>query len=130
MLAKTFKTANELNVTQEMYDALRKVLENLESGKLKHTSDWRPTEKYGFNMNVIFVEGHCGTAGCILGWASHYTGKDHCLLEFENKGLHGLFYPDCILDYVNMSTQDAAYALRKFLETGVISWSHYQTYVK
>ena len=58
MLARSFKSAAELRLTEIEHDSLIKVLHMLERGEI---------EQKLFNMSSI--GGRCGTPSCMLGWA-------------------------------------------------------------
>lgn len=67
------KTAEELYITQEEYDALLWVREKLASGKIEHSSHVRAHDggvHNMFNMSVASAPYSCGTVACIGGWMS------------------------------------------------------------
>lgn len=126
MLAKTFKSHIELGLTSEVYDALHKVLSFMEQGILVHNEKATTTDDFGFNMSVHFLEQSCGTVGCIVGWAGHFMGKDWRTIVVGNDHIYELFYPNEYRDIklLDISVDEAALALRAYLETGNIDWSH------
>lgn len=69
MLAQSYKTAEELGLTEKGRDALIRVLGMMDRGELKDTprNCFAPN---GFNMSVSWYENECGTIGCIggVGW--------------------------------------------------------------
>lgn len=128
MLAQSFKSAADLNITEPQLSALQKTLVLLETGKLKHI----PSEKLNFdpcrrrdrqfdglfNMDHSFFCGDCGTVACIRGTATLISG-----IEFPAShaplGLRNLFYSWGAGD---PDTSQAATALRSYLTTGDARW--------
>lgn len=134
MLAQNFKSAADLEITEPQKEALMKTLVLLETGKLEHVKNY---ERRGlgsneftshFNMMSWGTKTECGTVHCIGGTAEAITG-DRTL--FDNwsvdapHGLRWLFAPD--QDYIgrrwhNITTAQAATALRSYLTTGDARW--------
>lgn len=133
----TMKTAEELGIAQDVYEALIGVADELEAGKLRHVSLEASNEGHKeppigpdlFNMGQWGYE--CGTAHCIGGWVQRRVdraGFDH---NCEGSpALHDLFYPEswCGLpdpvQYNDITAAQAVEAIRKYLDTGVADWSH------
>lgn len=128
MLAQAFKTHQELGLEEPLYNALKKVLTRLETDDLVHLKDYfdfdtaTPGIPNGFNMNVGFQQWMCGSVGCIGGWAAF---EMHAPLEdvMGNQVLYDLFYPPFKLNYEEITTEQAAGMLRKYLTTNKIDWS-------
>lgn len=129
MLARSFKTATDLGISEVERDALIKVLGMLERGELVHgarSMKDHPTRLRVFNMG----DWHCGSAGCLGGWTEYVGGLEQLSLHersYNSEGLHQLFYPDgagfCTpLEMSNISTQQAAHALSNYLTTGEPRW--------
>jgi len=135
MLAQNFKTPAELNLDEKLYDALKKVLVRLETNDLVYVTDNRLREgteldlskPNGFNMNVVLIQKECGTVGCLAGWAAIEMGvKPSRVIGMAESGILGdLFYPDILPGkYHKITTEQAAIALRNYLTTGEVDWSH------
>ncbi len=79
-------------------------------------------------MNIMWVQEKCGTIGCIAGWAAIEMGVKPYIVtgiaEDENKELEALFYPPSMKKYGKINTEQAATALRNYLTTGEVDWSH------
>lgn len=134
MLAQNFKTADELEISEEQHDALRKVLVLLETGKLRYVPyeqlDFSPGEHVfsgHFNMTTFGDNHACGTAACIAGTAQLISGVKFVGMD-RPEGLSDLFYaesldhsgPDDPLDKITVD--QAARALRSYLTTGDARW--------
>lgn len=141
MLTPSFKTATELGIQQNLYDALRKVLDLLETDKIPGLpdnasdysgsyKDWDANDYSGlffFDMMFEHQPYDCGAAGCLLGWARHVSGETLITYreiqgKVDNYPLYCLFYPQG----ESLSCRDpktAALVLRTFLETGKVIWS-------
>lgn len=130
MLAQNFKTAEELGLTEEQVDALKKVLVLLETEKLKESSPYPNFTPYHdklpeftghFNIGHWMAKTRCGTVACIGGTAELLAGKrvfggingDHPPM------LHYLFYPPGL----RATTEQAARALRNYLTNGDAQWN-------
>ena len=144
-----FKTAEELDITKQNYDALVLVLNLLEEGAIKHvnTDDLSSEEEYDavkefgwqgviFNMNhwndPVFNDGKmsfdedavkCGAVCCIAG-SAEFFGKTSFKWVTEDHPIYKLFYPEDVLYYEHITDKQAAVALRGYLETGIVSWDH------
>lgn len=119
MLANSFKSAEELKITECEQRALVKVLGMLERGELVESGK-APTVPNGFNMGVLRTEAKCGTVGCILGWAIMVDNQ-----AFPRGCTHvtiPLFTPH---NYWTKSytVAQAAHALRTYLVTGTPDWA-------
>jgi len=84
-----------------------------------------------FNM----VAWHCGSVGCIGGWAMHmFHGENDAmddgtdavaqLLDITNEQANSLCYPDLPagMRYDDVTPARAASVLRRFAETGEVEW--------
>jgi hypothetical protein len=131
MLARSFKTAAELQITDSEYEAALVVLRMLERGELHHLFEdeqshfnaWdRATIPNGFNMACSGVRTSCGTVACIGGWmAMHmklhmrrYVGYTH------SPSLRSLFWGNT---HSHTTTEQAAMAMRNFLTVGKPEWA-------
>lgn len=129
MLAQSFKTADELDISQPQLEALQKTLVLLETGKLTYVQPSDTSLSY-LGPNPVFT-GHfnmefwantiaeCGTVACIGGTAE-MIGQ----VSFDGYGpaLDRLFYPHGC-NYSNITIDQAARALRNYLTTGEASWA-------
>lgn len=140
MLAQSFKSADELGITEPQRDALRKTLVLLETGKLRHVPIYDddgdlidqmgrfvPLKarkfSYDFNMADWSHPHSCGTVCCIGGTAEFVGGLEP--LSFDRgapAALQNLFYPENIRLSVITPAQ-AATALRSYLTTGNANWA-------
>src|SRR6266852_3679628 len=133
MLAQNFKTAEELGIEEDLYNALKKVLVRLETNDLV----WVEEDDFnklpnGFNMNALLIQmGKCGTVGCIAGWAAMEMryNPNEILDKLEyGEALYQLFYPIIIgencIDYNSITTEQAAQTLRTYLTTSKVDWLH------
>lgn len=81
-----------------------------------------------FNMSTF----HCGTAGCIAGWAAHLYGNGRGVLTAEKfLGISSddgdeLFIPAGLV-LEDITPAQAATTLRKLVATGKVDWSHVET---
>lgn len=134
----TFKTAAQLKITPEEHRALQLALDYMESGKVEHIAKprrwyWRDERRHGtpeprlryFNMAFWNVECHdCGTVACIGGIAETLGGVSFSVAGLPS-ALDDLFYPRVVeKNTEEISLDEAAVALRGYLETGRTSWSH------
>jgi hypothetical protein len=132
MLAQNFKTAADLGITEPQRAALGKVLVLLETGKLRNCPMGGPSESAGmysgqFNMNQWSAENECGTIACIGGTAElvgTLAVREMSHAAYGSKRLHELFYPYCVdtLKWTDITTTQAATALRSYLSTGDARW--------
>lgn len=148
MLAQSFKSAQDLNLRDDQYTALIKVLHLLETEKLEHIvrSDRHkiPIGQHKFNMSLwelleaqethefvlipSYEKRECGTIGCIAGTANVLAGTDvfrhycHDSAPYRETALGRLFFPD-IYDFDTITPEHAATALRSYLTTGDVDWS-------
>lgn len=130
MLAQSFKSYEDLKITEPQHLALQKTLALFETGQVEffQTDDgtWSPGQKGArkfsgfFNMGQWKSQYHeCGTVACIGGTAEmigrvrfgHTTG-----------GLHDLFFPHVVKDWDQISVEKAASALRNYLTYGEPRW--------
>lgn len=134
MLAQNFKTANELGLQKEHYDALVKTLVMLETDKLKHSDDSDPSAEIVFNMNNWNMRNQelsdgCQTVACIGGSAELIGGLARGTLRHvaeDRPALTALFFPD-LPSWWSITTEQAAAALRSYLTTGWPQWGRQPT---
>lgn len=129
MLAKTYLTAKELNISEGHRDALFKVLDILEGDSIHYTVDVLPVDKlkdlptgyeHYFNM-AFWKEPHdCGTVACIGGMAEIVSGLDFKFTHDHN--IMYLFYPNVGYKYNKITPKEGAQALKNYLETGFPRW--------
>lgn len=150
MLARTFKTSNELGISDVGHSALIQVLGLLESGEIKDSPDafillkdelyelytglladdgFRPDY---FDMKTVLGDTNCGTIACLLGWAKCVAHDEdlfdeHGPNDFTGNGgeLDKLFAIDnsaVMSGAWRANTKQAARALRGYLETGKVDW--------
>jgi len=133
MLAQSFKTADELEITEAQKAALMKVLVLLETEKLVHVAAGliyaksEPKFAGQFNMNQWRGENHCGTICCIGGTAELVGNLErhefHDAACEKNVELRHLFYPtSAAIDWESITPAQAAIALRSYLTTGDSHW--------
>lgn len=138
MLAQNFKTAAELQLTEDQSSALIGILHMLERGELKHIKydlnlfyAQDPTLKLpdlAFNMGDWCETNECGTVGCIGGWAEKLYGAEFPHQEgYARLPVFKLFYPNwekagLNYNYYDITNDQAARALRNFLSTGEPRW--------
>lgn len=130
MLAQAFKTAEELQLTDNEHRALITVLGMMERGEIKdyvevpglgrercYSYDMQPTL---FMMSHVVIHTECGTAGCIKGHAIHVGNLDHNSAfggrgnsKLRNSALLHLFFTG-----MNNNVEQSAIRLREYLTTG------------
>lgn len=141
MLAQNFKTAADLSLTEREHSALIGVLGMLERDEVRHVpvkrtfkSRLAPREKtYLFNMEHFYTKSDCGTAACIAGAADLFFGSAFIVHAGFGAGLRfalsrqarELFAPRAISedDWSQITTAQAAAALRSYLTTGEANWA-------
>ncbi len=127
MLMQNFKSADELGITEPQFDALRKTLVLLETGKLVHEFKYSHLSGEGgytghFNMGVWRGEAECGTVCCIGGTAELLGGVGlGGNTRLVNPPLHALFMPS-VKNWRDITPAQAATALRSYLTTGSANW--------
>jgi hypothetical protein len=119
MLAQTFKTAEELRISERLYKALVEVYWLLVDERI-------PAKLFDMRMigSPQIVNKHCcGSAGCLLGWAmavdTSLTG------QYEHDAIGRLFYPEDGLTTMPPYTANraqAARALYNYLTSGKADW--------
>lgn len=146
MLARTFKTAAELRLNDIQYEGLHKVLDLLEGDELIHYADAKditaPTKLFHMSCWWETKVHHCGTVGCIGGWASALmqpqgklnTPSHNIYLntEYDWKNgsrwigkTHDLFHPprdEKTGSWEHITPNMARVTLRHYLETGDVNW--------
>ena len=134
MLARSFLTADQLDIPQDWHDALVLVLRAMERGEFKHLpevnvvdarwydEDLDPRLFLGrFNMNFWQENADCGTV-CCIGGAAEILGKVHFTLEERLPELNNLFYPGNNYDYNAITVEQAQRALQNYLIVGDSRW--------
>lgn len=130
MLAQNFKTADELRITEPQHNALRLTLNALERDELKHVrpsirgDDGTPFTGH-FNMDCWHAATECGTVACIGGTAEMLGRLPANSLRTAmsiNRRLRDLFYPQGLCGWAEITSDQAAMALRSFLTTGNANW--------
>lgn len=128
MLARTFKTATDLGISENVHDGLISTLLFFESGEVPQ-----------FNMRYYFrriSEAHpCKTPSCIAGWASTFSSDIKRGLDrgwSHNYFVHipdslarlfGLGWASNRLDEIGKATlEQGTTALRNYLTTGEACW--------
>ncbi len=137
MLAQSFKTHTELNITAKQLAALQKVLVLFETDTIEHVRQndieylELPDDEFNdvcvftghFNMGEWFDVAECGTVACIGGTAELITCDGDLFKNWtHHKGLHDLFCPLDCESFDSVTPSHAARALRNFLTTGTPSW--------
>lgn len=133
-----FKTAKQLNLTDEQHGALVKTLEFLESGKTLHfvNEDSRDLLRSKRAFSLFFMptwihRSSCGTVACLGGTAQILSGNDNLFrsepndtiqyhIRNKNEELYQLFFN---WGGGNPTEVQGARALRGFLETGKTDWT-------
>jgi len=130
MLAQNFKSAVDLGLTDKQFEALRKTLVLLETGKMRHVPQGGSagedrTFAGQFNMNKWCARNDCGTIACIGGTAEMIgeLARDELhAAQIHNRKLRDLFYPMDAYEWQNIQPSQAATALRSYLTTGDARW--------
>lgn len=132
MLAQSFKSAADLEITEPQLAALQKTLVLLETGKLVHRPTYNDDDTLSdgvgrifsgeFNMNTFATSHRCGTVACIAGTAE-LVGKVKFAGEIRPEALEYLFYAGhLVFDMRDITPSQAATALRSYLTTGDARW--------
>ena len=134
MLARTFLTAEQLDIPQDWHDALVMVLRAMERGEIVHLpkvnvilprsydDDLDPRLFLGrFNMNHWQENADCGTV-CCIGGAAEILGKVQFTLDERLPELNNLFYPNINYDHNAITVEQAQRALQNYLTIGESSW--------
>lgn len=128
MLAQSFKSADELGISEPQKDALIKTLVLLETGKLIHVAPGRVSRQGDvftghFNMQYFNRASECGTVCCIAGTAELICGV---VFGDISDQLQALFYGGpfgkCASSLEKLTPAQAATALRSYLTTGDARW--------
>ncbi len=127
MLAQNFKEPKALKISDEEFVALVSVLGMLERSELTHRPALDPHGDDGFNMGTVGSKTSCGTVACIGGWVAFLNGKSlYEAVQYVYRAhgrLKNLFYPPERFDYDDITTEQAAMAIRNFLTTGAPRWT-------
>lgn len=133
MLAQSFQSAAELNITEPQKEALIKTLVLLETEQLEFIpvdendegDDITPAFCSKFNMRFwSYTEHSCGTVACIGGTAE-LIGNVAFRGWMDINGLNDLFWPARMSNeqITEITIPQAARALRSYLTTGDAKWS-------
>jgi hypothetical protein len=120
MLARSFLSADDLDLTKQQRDAMIAVLHMLERGELVHVPN-SSTVPNGFNMAFEWAETECGTVGCIAGWCDVIGGTEF-IRDAWPESLVKLFAPPS-MDWPTITPAQAAIALSNFLTMGEPRWA-------
>ena len=127
-----FKSAKELGLEQEEWEALITTLTLLENDAIVHVREMdhgiraKDPKKPVFNMAVWHERTACGSVMCI-GGSAEFFGKlesNQLSIKAENMddagepALYNLFYPGLEQDYDTLTAKQGAKALRHYLKTG------------
>ena len=123
MLSRSFKSHDELQLTEPQHSALIKVLGMLERGEL--VRDDNRDHPNSFTMKGFWVDfnsmGINKRGGCLCGWACHILRENNDDLvtnKFHNGSAAELFCGG-----VNATCDQAARALNNYLVTGAPRWA-------
>lgn len=134
-------SAEQLSLTPNQYEVAKAVLAKFESGTLEDLPVEhgpmcfpRPRDQENdlkfFNYSAVLRAYECGSAGCIFGWLRAldplrtYTASGHVENDGDFEGNFDYHIPEqlYVLCFDNHATiknvEDAAKALRQYLETG------------
>lgn len=130
------KTARQLNLNPEEYEALLLVREGLANGKWKHALKGDKDIACGFNMAQAHYEKEgCGTVACIGGWMAVAMGMDNMAANAyvgkhepwsgrsSDRPIARLFFPPWSSTYENITTEQAVQAIDNFLKEGSPCWA-------
>lgn len=129
MLMQNFKSAADLEITEQQKDALIKTLVLMETGKLihipvgdvsVHCNGRGGSPNKLFNMSVSYGIADCGTVGCIRGTAERVSDARFEVIDLPG-GLRKLFYSGKAIG-LDANLDQAATALRSYLTTGDARW--------
>lgn len=122
------KTAEELGLTKEQFNALVKTLKWLRNDARYIDNADDPGKGRYFNMSVWDVAPHrCDSVGCIGGTAAYFSGNEKLFSGAipQSEALSDLFYPDIVEDLEalqRITTAQAATALSNYLNYGDARW--------
>lgn len=138
MLAQSFKSADQLGITEPQKSALMKTLVLLETGKLTHvTGDLNVKSVHSelytghFSIRAWAADTDCGTVRCIGGTAEavghvkfdNWSHGGAHFPEHPRHRLYNLFSPPLPTSAWGAITDaQAAAALRSYLTTGNAKW--------
>lgn len=146
-----YKTAEQLGITDQEYDALIKVKEflatienprDVQSEYPIQNFDKLPPQQAKFNMRNPVEKYDCGTACCIGGWMSLYmqgvqlvqpvtitglnaTMASRFVYDRKSDPLQPLFFPlkdDSDEYWDGLTPMDAIVQIELFLTTGEVTW--------
>src|ERR1700692_985578 len=125
MLSKTFKSAVELGLEEDLYEALVKVYWLLVDEKIPQAlfiMEWVIGPRIDNDGEF------CGTSGCLLGWCHAVAPKSGNRSWKWGSALHRLFYPrqlktcDRQISWRSLTREQATVALHGYLTTGKDAW--------
>ena len=141
MLAQNFKTADELGLEPDHYEALIKLLGMFERKEIEHRElvkgdaftdyclPWRsPDKDFKFNMTTYAAHSSCGTVMCIHGWTQMLAGRmlphpyEVKAAKLPRLSYYQLCHPDNKDDWNALGVEESAAALRSYLTTGASDW--------
>lgn len=122
MLAQSFKTPVELEISETVFNALVTVLGMLERGEISAKE---------FDMEYWWEPGRdasgrfCGTVGCIGGWTTHVARRSGARAREIYVGyldpLYELFHPSVPMAW-RATREQAVQAMRNYLTDGDPDW--------
>lgn len=123
MLANNFMSSAALDIIDQEFEGLVKVLGMLERGELRHVPHHKPSSKKGNGFRM--ADWDCGSAACIGGWIERITKIRFYSGEYS-PALEQLYFPEDPGDDENSpydaNTEQAARAVRNFLTYGQPRW--------
>lgn len=124
MLAQNFKTPAELRMTDADFAAHLRFLGMLEREEISHKNILF-FKGDGFNMALAWAPNpKCGTVGCIYGWTQWMQGKTVDRIPGAlPEARHDLYCPRPPIRRHEITTAQAAIALRNYLTFGEARWS-------
>lgn len=128
MLAHSFLSAEDLDISSSQLKALIKTLKLFETGKLKHVQiDDDILGEMGneftghFSMVLWNIKRDCGTV-CCIGGTAELIGGVIFNTDKQNERLTRLFFPHFLGQWNTITPAHAAQALRNYLTTGDPRW--------
>lgn len=123
MLARTYKTAAELGITEAQREWLIRFAIDLREGKYPHAADGRKVDM-GFDMETWGLDfsyfpipaKDCGTPRCIGGWMAYDGVIDaERLSKLSDEPLECLFSPYDQVDWSTLTPEQCADAIERWL---------------
>ncbi len=131
-LPTTYKTAEELKISEKEHTALQQVMQMLESGEIAERDLYQhlvhQTKPKVLHMGSTRCSTACGTAACIGGWVAILTDEENIdeyvwgqnWLNNPRAPLHNLYWQHT---RGRTTTAQAAQAIKNFLTTGDPNWA-------